>query len=362
MVKNEGRNNSHLKGICNSKLLNVIVLIENYLELENIKPSINIELEGVYLDNENLSQNEFYQKANLQLKNLGIKAKLKPEFWHNQWEYESDFQIGNTAQTIDGYKKFLENIDAIFAPQIPKLQPINYDWQKVKDLTIHIPNSTQINISLWNQGLNMLANKNYAFFLQNLLIENSINNLIFFIPNQENLDRLFLKEKYSLQDKLMSPNDISGGNQGSIACYLEKNKKNLPNDFDISADDLNYQILNREHKWQKNARIEFRLASASFEYNLELHILFVMLIVLESVISYQENQNYQATQNSYPIPEKFYHQEEDNVVMRYKNDSFFKNKIALFSKRYPELAGQMELMGKEMDGFVDAEISTQLPS
>lgn len=356
MVKNEGRNDIYLKVMCKSKLLGAIVLIQNYLESENIKPSINIELEGVYLDNHNLSQNEFYQKANLQLKNLGIKAKLKPEFWHNQWEYESDFQIGNTVQAIDSYKRFLENIDTIFAPQISKLQPINYDWQKVKDLTIHIPNSTQINISLWNQGLNMLANKNYAFFLQNLLIENSINNLIFFIPNQENLDRLFLKEKYSLQEKLMSPNDISGGNQGSIACYLEKNKKNLPNDFDINVDDLNYKILDHEHKWQKNARIEFRLASASLEYNLELHIFFVMLIVLESLISYQENQNYQATKNSYPIPEKFYHQEEDNIVLRYKNNSFFKNKITLFSKRYPKLAEQLELIEKEIEIFISDNI------
>jgi hypothetical protein len=109
-------------------------------------------------------------------------------------------------------------------------------------------------------------------------------------------------------------------------------------------------------KWQKNARIEFRLASASLEYNLELHIFFVMLIVLESLISYQENQNYQATKNSYPIPEKFYHQEEDNIVLRYKNNSFFKNKITLFSKRYPKLAEQLELIEKEIEIFISDNI------
>ena len=118
-----------------------------------------------------------------------------------------------------------------------------------------MPNAIQLNISLWKEGLNMLANKNFAFFLQNSLIKNSINNLIFFVPNQESLDRLFLKEDYGLQEKLMSPHDISGGNKGSIACYLEKNKKDLPNNLDINFDNLSYKVLDHQYDWQKNSRI-----------------------------------------------------------------------------------------------------------
>ncbi len=82
------------------------MLIDDILAKEDIKSSINIELEGVYLDNKDLSKNDFdknnfYEKANSNLKKLEIKGKLKPEFWKNQWEYESDFQIGDTLQTIN---------------------------------------------------------------------------------------------------------------------------------------------------------------------------------------------------------------------------------------------------------------------
>ena len=109
------------------------MLIEDILEEIDIKSSINIELEGVYLDSENLSKNHFYERTNSELKKLEIKAKLKPEFWQNQWEYESDFQIGDITQTINNYQKFCQNIDQIFYPQIPKIQPINYNWQELNN-------------------------------------------------------------------------------------------------------------------------------------------------------------------------------------------------------------------------------------
>lgn len=343
--------------ICNSKLIESIALIEDFLGALDTKPSINIELEGVYDDNQNLAKNEFYKKVNLRLNELEIKAKLKPEFWKNQWEYESDLQIGNTAEVIDGYQKFFTNIDQIFSPQIPKIEPISYDWQKVEGRKIHVPNALQINLSLWKEGFNLLSDRNYAIFLQNLLIKNSIGNLIFFIPNQESLDRLLLKEKYLLQDKLMSPHDISGGNQGSIACYLEKNKKNLPNNLDLNFDNLSYKTSDHECDWQKNARIEFRLASTSVEYRLELHILFVMIIILESVILYQKDVKYEEIKDSYQLPEKFYHHKDDNIVSRYQNSSFFKDKIALFSKKQQKkeflaLSNLLPLVESEMDNFI----------
>ena len=112
-------NNSFVNNICNYKLMKCIMLIEDALEERGIKSSINIELEGVYLDSENLSKNYFYERTNSELKKLEIKAKLKPEFWQNQWEYESDFQIGDISQTINHYQKFCQNIDQIFCPQIP---------------------------------------------------------------------------------------------------------------------------------------------------------------------------------------------------------------------------------------------------
>ena len=137
-----------------------------------------------------------------------------------------------------------------------------YDWQKTEvKKSVHIPNSVQINLSLWKENQNLLVDKNFAYFLQNLLIENSINNLIFFIPNQTALDRIFVKDEYDLKEELSSPNNISGGNQGSVACYLELDKKNKPNTIDgVFNEDKN--------NWYERARIEFRLASSSLNYNL----------------------------------------------------------------------------------------------
>ena len=351
------KSTNYFDKICHCGLIDCITLIENILESKNIKLSINIELEGVYLDNANLEQKDFYQKLNSRLKDLETKGRLKPEFWKNQWEYESEFQIGNIIEVIANYQKFCKNINQIFLPQIAKIEPVIYEWCKSEDKIIHVPNAIQINISLWKKGLNMLADKNFAFYLQNLLIKNSINNLLFFTPNQESLDRFFLKEKYSLQNELMSPYDISGGTKGSIACYLKKNKKDLPNDLNINFENLNYKIAYQQKNWQRNSRIEFRLASASLEYNIKLHILFIMLIMLESVLLYQEDKQYRQLKTKYKIPRKFYHIHDDNVILRYKNDSFFSKKIELFLKKnksmqFIKLEEKLKLLEAEMGNII----------
>jgi RNAse (barnase) inhibitor barstar len=182
----------------------------------------------------------------------------------------------------------------------------------------------------------MLSDKNFAFFLQNSLMRDSVNNLIFFIPNQKSLDRLFLKKDYDLKEKLMSPHEISGGNKGSIACYLDKNKKDLPNDLKLNFDDLHYKIADHKYDWQKNARIEFRLASADLEYNLQLHIVFIMLVMLESLILYDENKKYNQIKTKYKVPRKFYDSEMDNIITRYEDGLFLDKKTHLFSKKLQE--------------------------
>jgi hypothetical protein len=313
-----------------------ILLIENILEEKNIKSSINIELEGTYLDSNDLQKNNFYQKANNELKKFEIKGKLKPEFWKNQWEYESDFQIGNTTQTINNYQKFYKNINNIFFPQIPNIQPISYKWHELGGKLIHVPNAMQINISLWKKGFNMLSDKNFAFFLQNSLIRDSVNNLIFFIPNQKSLDRLFLKKDYDLKEQLMSPHEISGGTKGSIACYLEKNKKDLPNNLKLNCDNLHYKIADHKYDWQKNSRVEFRLASADLEYDLKLHIVFIMLAILESLIIYDEDKKYHQMKTTYKVPRKFYDSESDNIIKRYEDGLFLDKKTHLFSRNLQE--------------------------
>ena len=52
------------------------------------------------------------------------------------------------------------------------------------------------------KGVNLLADKNFAYLLQNTLITNSIDNLLFFIPDQLSLDRLLVQNNFALTNEL----------------------------------------------------------------------------------------------------------------------------------------------------------------
>ena len=335
----------------NRKLEELINFVEEILQERQIKISINIEVEGGYKINEsNFDENHFYNKINQAIKSFNINARIKPEFWKNQWEYESDFQVGKVNNVLQDYDKLLDNLNKIFAPQTPIFEPILYDWQQTEvGKSVHIPNSVQINLSLWKENQNLLVDKNFAYFLQNLLIENSINNLIFFIPNQAALDRIFVKDEYDLKEELSSPNNISGGNQGSVACYLELDKKNKPNTIDgVFNEDKN--------NWYERARIEFRLASSSLNYNIYLHTFFVMIIALEAVLKYQKNSQTKAIENSYEIPRAFAGDDLESVKSRYEKGNFFEEKIDSFKKYLNEeqfffLDKNFELVKNSLDNL-----------
>ncbi len=105
--------------------------------------------------------------------------KLK-EFWQQQWEYETNFGIGNLNKIIADYDNFINNLDVIFAPHKVNLKPVIYNWQENKaGKKIHVPNAIQLNISLWQDGFNLFAQKNYALNVQNIMLANTVHNLIF---------------------------------------------------------------------------------------------------------------------------------------------------------------------------------------
>jgi hypothetical protein len=58
--------------------------------------------------------------------------------------------------------------------------------------------------------------------------------------------------------------------------YLTKQYDKLVKltDDTINFDNLGYKVLDHQYDWQKNSRIEFRLASAGSEYSVQLHIFF----------------------------------------------------------------------------------------
>jgi hypothetical protein len=312
-----------MKNLCNDTIENLIILFEDFFVQKNIQLSFNLEIEGLYQQNDNLTKLQYYQKLNQKLKSYNINAKIKEEFWHNQWEYETNFQIGELNKIRSDFALFSKNITDIFAPNKVLLEPCKYNWQKdEKGKNIHVPNAIQINVSLWQNGLNLLADKKYAYNLQNLLIKNSVNNLVFFIADQASLDRLLLRNEYNLHDELMSPHDISGGNQGSIAYYAEKNKKNVVNHLDTDFTKLKYAINKSVEDWHKFARIEFRLASSSKAYQLDLHLLFILINIYLATEYFAPQKPVTEDKQSYSLPEYFKHAKEDNITSRFIKSGF----------------------------------------
>ncbi len=132
----------------------------------------------------------------------------------------------------------------------------------------------------------------------------------------------------------MSPHDISGGSNGSIAYYAEHNKKNEQNKLNIDFSKIQYQIKTHQDNWHKFARIEFRLASASLQYNLHLHVLFMLinLYLAHQIYSTKKQNILPQNQKSYLLPKYFSHEIEDNIIARFLNSGFTINKDFLFAE------------------------------
>ena len=158
---------------------------------------------------------------------------------------------------------------------------------------------------------------------------------MFFIPNQEALDRLFLRKEHDLAQELMCPDDISGGQQGSVACYREYGKKNQANDKVSDNTNCHYLIKKHKHNWQQNCRIEFRLASASPAYNISLHILFIMFNILHfSIIS--KKQKAMDINRSYPIDRQF-----ADIVKKHQSASFLEEQLKFLMTNAPTIDDQL---------------------
>lgn len=296
------------------------------LDQQGYQVNLGIEVEGGFIPATKEKTAIIYEKLNHRLQNLNIDSNFIAEFWKNQWEYKSNFKIGNFNDTVGDYKIFLDNINNIFYPHQVFLEPVLKGWDVAKvagdafgnnKKEIHVPNSIQVNFSIWRNGKNLFSEKNFAFHIQNMLLIEAKDNLAFFIPDQESLDRIFLVEEFDLHEELSSPTNVSGGHTGSIALYQELNKKGKDN---------GYRDGNSKDYWHRNARIEFRLASSSRKYCLDSHLSFILLVIFEAILTLDNQQSTTRDQNIYKIARSFY-SGEDNILSRYQKSEFLLRKI-----------------------------------
>ena len=287
----------------NNLAIEAITILQRYIEYLGFKPLIHFELEGCYeKSTTNRSQSLDYSIINKQLRALNIDGQVVAEYWSNQWEYISLFNGQSPLKEAENLTLAIQKLPTLFARQgINKtlIKPVVWsgDSGKLamgsKDIfthekrAVHIPNAIQMNISaLDKNGKNIIPHKQFGELLQQCFLHSSLPCCLLYMPEEEAFERLNLRDKYGLFEELCSPNDISGGHQGSIALYKEVGKHNQPMGEEPLLYDHNNKVMVSTYDWQKTARVEHRLGASSVHYNAYVNVVFGLLNLAQALEVY----------------------------------------------------------------------------
>jgi len=281
---------------------NIILMLQAYIHWLGFKPAIHFELEGCIRQ----PQPDFmidYQRINARLKAHDIEGQLISEYWHNQWEYVSNFSQQSPLKEAQNLSAVIKYLPCWFAEQGIKqtyIKPVVWAGDRGRLIagsekifsaqsgTVHIPNAIQINISALNaQGDNIITDTGFGEYLQQCFLESSLNCALLYLPEPEAYQRLLLKSHFGLAQELCSPSDISGGHQGSIALYKEFGKHNQDMGVTALIFSANNEVLVTRQNWQKSARIEHRLGASSIFYNPFYNVIFALLNLIDALHVYK---------------------------------------------------------------------------
>jgi len=280
-----------------------ISLLQDYIEHLGYKPLIHFELEGCFINpnktNPNTAYPLNYALLNKQLIALNIDGQMIPEYWSNQWEYISLFNGQSPLKEAHNLSHAIKKIPLLFASQgIQKtlIKPVVWSGDSKRlvlgskeiftheQRSVHIPNAIQMNLSVVDkQGSNLIPTSQFGEYLQQSFLHSSLACCLLYLPEEEAFERLKLKDKYGLSQELCSPNDISGGHQGSIALYKKVGKHNQPMGEEPLLFDHNNKVLYSTFDWQKTARVEHRLGASSVYYNAYANVVFGLLNIVEAL-------------------------------------------------------------------------------
>ena len=289
--------------VVNQLAKNAIKLLQVYIEHLGFKPLIHFELEGCFLQPSNsLSTQLNFPLLNKQLAALNIAGQLVPEYWSNQWEYISLFNGQSPLQEAEYLSLAINKIPILFALQgIHKtlIKPVVWsgDTERLalgsKDIfthdqrAVHIPNAIQMNVSaIDGKGDNIIPKNAFGESLQQCFLRSSLGCSLLYLPEEEAFERFKLKEQYGLVEELCSPNNISGGHQGSIALYQKIGKHNQPMGEEPLLYDHNNNVVRSTFDWKKTARVEHRLGASSVYYNAYTNVVFGLLNLVEALECY----------------------------------------------------------------------------
>jgi len=287
----------------NHVAIQAIKILQVYIEHLGFKPLIHFELEGCFYSDLNKNTKPLdYSVINKQLAALNIDGKVIPEYWSNQWEYISLFngqsplkEAHNLAGAIkklpqlfvlQGFNKTLIK-PVVWSGDSGKLAKGSKDIFTSEQRAVHIPNAIQMNISaLDKNGVNIIPHQKFGEYLQQSFLRSSLPCCLLYLPEEEAFERLKLRDQYGLFEELCSPNDISGGHQGSIALYNKVGKHNQLMGEEPLLYDQNNNVMVSTYDWQKTARVEHRLGASSAHYNAYTNVVFGLINLVEALEHY----------------------------------------------------------------------------
>ena len=283
-----------------------ILLFQRLFKHLNLTPVVHFELEGGYQPIKRGAEIKHnaadLAKINRRLAQLGINGELKPEYWRNQWEYVSLFNGQDPLTEAHDLTRTMHLLPSLFLEQgisAVYIKPVLWAGDTARLAKgnhtifadgmqlVHIPNAVQINVSVNDQfGRNLVPQGEFGARLQYEFLQSSLDCCLLYLPEEEAFERLALKQNYQLDAELSSPDDISGGHQGSVALYKERGKHNQLMGETPLIVGLDQKALISQVDWHATARIEHRLGAASMRYNPYLNVLFALGNVFNAVRYY----------------------------------------------------------------------------
>lgn len=321
-------------------------MLQEYIDFLGFKPAVHFELEGCIRS----PQPGFiidYQRINARLKAHHIEGELVSEFWHNQWEYVSNFSQQTPLKEAQNLSYVIKSLPSWFAEQGIKqtyIKPVVWAGDRgrlvagsekifsAQSAAVHIPNAIQINISALNTpGENIIADAGFGEYLQQCFLESSLNCALLYLPEPEAYQRLLLKTHFGLAQELCSPCDISGGHQGSIALYKQFGKHNQAMGITPLLFSANNEVLVTQQNWRMSARIEHRLGASSVYYNAFYNVIFALLNLIDALHVYKRQSCIKLLKpmsNNKKLPQSIFPSDnQPGALCLFRQDSWFADSI-----------------------------------
>lgn len=288
-----------------------IEVLQDQIAQLGFTPYVHFELEGGYIPQPAMHKKGNapldYDTINQALAEISIQGRLKPEYWRHQWEYFSSFEGQTPLKVATDLAWVIQNLPIILKQNGAKevyIKPVVWGGDRGRlapdcdnifsaaTELVHVPNAVQMNISAVDaRHDNVIPRQGMGEYLQFRLLRTSCECSLLYLPEPEAFERLQLKDRFGLSRELSSPNDLSGGHQGSVALYREKGKHNQLMGEEPLLYDSKHSVIATKQNWRPLSRIEHRLGASSLLFNPYAAAAFALANLSDALIAISTSRN-----------------------------------------------------------------------